>query len=206
MRPVRRGFALAAVALLLATGSSAARGVSHVRHAPRVPHVRHVHGLTPFVVIPERRQPRLLHQRNVPLMPLPPSGGFVDPGGPLPSGFTMTLVRGAEPAPAADAELARPREIARRLAACWSPPNFDGPPAEITLRLQFSKAGRVIGEPKVTYVAAPGDQRSAVVTSMQAALKDCTPLRFTASLGAGIAGYPFAIRFIADRRKPDDQQ
>jgi hypothetical protein len=81
---------------------------------------------------------------------------------------------------------------------------FDGAPAEITLRLQFSKAGRVVGEPRVTYVAAPGDERSKVIESMKAALKDCTPLRFTPRLGAGIAGYPFAIRFIAARRKSDD--
>jgi hypothetical protein len=111
----------------------------------------------------------------------------------------MTLVRGAEAAPDADVELGRPRDVARRIAACWRPPSLSGPPAEITLRIQFSKYGRVIGEPRITYVAAPPSEREAVITSMRAALADCQPLRFTASLGAGIAGYPFAIRFIAGR-------
>jgi hypothetical protein len=159
----------------------------------------------PFFVPPERE---LLPPLPEPLPPPPtgvPRAGPSAPIGPLPSGFTMTLTQGAEPDPDRDAAIGKPRDIARRLAACWSPPDTEGAPAEITLRLQFSKAGRIIGTPRVSYVAAPTDQRAAVVKSMQTALKDCTPLRFTARLGAGIAGYPFAIRFIAAQRKTDNQ-
>ncbi|GEM_PF-2596845 len=151
-------------------------GSDGIQHHPRSPHA-------PYPLLPE-----------------------AEPMAPLPSGFTMTLVQGSEAAPGADVELGRPRDVARRIAACWNPPHFEGPPAEITLRMQFSKTGRVIGEPRITYVAAPPDEREGVITSMKSALADCQPLRFTASLGAGIAGYPFAIRFIAERQSTTQPQ
>ena len=151
---MRRGLVLAALALVLGTVGARSRELGHGVHPQRRLHLRH-DNFSPLVIIPERRLPRLLDQPDVPLMPLPPPRGPVEAGSPLPSGFTMTLVRGAEDPPASDAELGRPREVARKIAACWSPPIFDGPPAEISLRLQFSKAGQVIGKPRVTYVAAP---------------------------------------------------
>jgi hypothetical protein len=104
------------------------------------------------------------------------------------------------------ADIDHPRDVARRLAACWSPPEEkDGVAPEVTLRLQFSRSGAVIGEPRITYVRAGGggEGRAAVVRSIRTALDDCTPLRFTGSLGAAIAGYPFAIRFMAARHDPD---
>ncbi len=63
---------------------------------------------------------------------------------------------------------------------------------------QFARDGSIIGKPFVTYVkTGPGtDARQAMVDSIQAALQQCTPLDFAPGLGAAIAGYPFAIRFI----------
>lgn len=121
------------------------------------------------------------------------------PQPPLPSGFVMTVVRGAETAPSPETMLERPRDIARRIVACWQPPFVAGDPVEITLRLQFARSGNIIGEPRVTYVSAPLEVREPVIASMRAGLQGCLPLRFTGSLGAAIAGYPFAIRFVAGR-------
>ena len=143
--------------------------------------------------VPPLPYPELLHPQDQPL---------------LPSGFTMTVVRD-QTGEAADpqAEIARPRDIATQLAACWNPPPDDGgTPSEVTIRVQFARSGLPIGVPAVTYVrAAQGArERQAVVDSIRSALKACTPLRFTGGLGAAIAGYPFAIRFVA--RAPANQK
>ncbi len=105
-------------------------------------------------------------------------------------------VAAAGPGPAIN----RPKAVAERIATCWTPPPRAADAAgEATLRLQFSRSGGVIGTPKVTYVK-PGLEnalREAFVASINAALSRCAPLQFTPAFGAAIAGYPFAIRFIA---------
>jgi hypothetical protein len=174
MSPARRRMILAALMLTCATAPAIAVTSLSQRHWRR-------HNGVPPLPFPE-----LLHPQDQL---------------PLPSGFTMTLVHGAEAAPDASATLERPRDVARRLSACWSPPAVAGDPAQVTVRLQFSKSGQIIGEPRFTYVSAGTSDRGKVLDSMRQALQQCVPLRFTASLGAAIAGYPFAIRFISDRRK-----
>jgi hypothetical protein len=68
---------------------------------------------------------------------------------------------------------------------------------EVTVRLSFSSAGVPIGEPRVVYVSAPSEHglREKIVASILAAVRACTPLPFTPSLGAAIAGRMLAIRF-----------
>jgi hypothetical protein len=142
---------------------------------------------------------------------------------PLPSGFTMTAVksvdRGGERPRSAIPDgsdkqardtdedrrpkIVRPRDIAEAITRCWSPP-ASSDRLEVTVRVQFNRSGGIVGKPFISYVKA-GDGsagRDALVESMNRALAACTPLRFTGSLGTAIAGYPFAIRFIADGRKP----
>ena len=90
-----------------------------------------------------------------------------------------------------------PRDIAERIAQCWAAPRTDPPQMiEVTVRLSFSRAGSVIGEPRVTYVHAPAvaGLREKITASVLAAIKACTPLPFTPSLGAAIAGRMLAIR------------
>ena len=165
-------------------------------HVPELPHPEILHPgmLTPLPQSRWRRKnrvpplpyPELLHPRDNP----PLSSGFV---------MTVTSPRHREAA-AAHATVERPRDVAERLAACWTPPQSRANDSrEITLRLQFAKNGSVIGEPRVTYIKpGPGEgAREAMVKSIRSALAECTPLRFTGRLGAGIAGYPFAIRFVA---------
>lgn len=89
-----------------------------------------------------------------------------------------------------------PNEIGTRIAQCWQAPQMDPPQVvEVTVRLSFSRTGAVIGAPRVVYVRpAKAGIREEIVTSALAAIKACTPLPFTPSLGAAIAGRMLAIR------------
>jgi hypothetical protein len=90
-----------------------------------------------------------------------------------------------------------PAEIARHISQCWKAPRTDPPQViEVTVRLSFSRTGAVIGEPRVVYIgAAEAKLREEIAASILAAIKACSPLPFTPSLGAAIAGRMFAIRF-----------
>jgi len=91
-------------------------------------------------------------------------------------------------------------QIGERLAQCWQAPLTDPPQTvEVTVRLSFSRTGAVIGAPRVTYVSAPAEAglREKIKASILEAIKACTPLPFTPSLGAAIAGRMMAIRFNA---------
>jgi hypothetical protein len=119
---------------------------------------------------------------------------------PLASGFVMTVTKSDRDNRDNRYALSRPRDVAERIASCWNPPRSDAKEdREVTLRLQFSRNGTVIGKPQVTYVQPGSGQgaRSVLIQSIETAIHDCTPLQFTGSLGPAIAGYPFAIRFIA---------
>jgi hypothetical protein len=93
----------------------------------------------------------------------------------------------------------RPNGIPQRIVSCWSPPGGSSGDVEVTVRLSFSKAGDIVGQPRVTYVKAGSDEtlRKAVSASILTAIQSCLPLRFTPGLGQAIAGRSFAIRFIA---------
>ncbi len=108
----------------------------------------------------------------------------------------------------ADGPLNLPGQIGGRIAQCWKAPRTGTAQiVEVTVRLSFTSAGAVIGEPRVTYVRAPAESglREKIVAGILAAIKDCTPLPFTPSLGAAIAGRMLAIRFRslpgADKRR-----
>ncbi len=91
-----------------------------------------------------------------------------------------------------------PGQIGERLAKCWQAPSTNPPQViEVTVRLSFSRAGAVIGQPRVTFIRAPAEMRERIANSILAAIKACTPLPFTAALGAAIAGWMFAIRLNA---------
>lgn len=94
--------------------------------------------------------------------------------------------------------LSQPSQIGARIARCWQAPRSSPPQViEVTVRLSFSRAGAVIGEPRVTYIHAPAEPgfREKIRGSILAAIKACTPLNFAPSLGAGIAGRMLAIKF-----------
>ena len=93
-----------------------------------------------------------------------------------------------------------PGDVARSIAACWHPPHEGD---AITLRMSFRRDGSVFGKPRITSMKAQGgpDGDAALATSIFAAIAACSPLRFTPSLGAAIAGRTFLIRFAAPRKE-----
>ena len=93
-----------------------------------------------------------------------------------------------------------PQDIARSMLACWRAPHEGD---EVTLRMSFRRDGSVFGKPRMTYMRAAGgpDGEAELANSVYAAISACTPLRFTPSLGAAIAGRIFLIRFVAMRKE-----
>ena len=95
------------------------------------------------------------------------------------------------------------RDVFSALRACWVPPAKDVARSgmQMTLRLSFNSHGRMISEPRATYVTPgiPPDVRQVYWDAATAAFKRCTPLQFTDGVGGALAGRPFAIRFVDDR-------
>jgi hypothetical protein len=113
----------------------------------------------------------------------------------------LTLALGAQ-AQAGEAQpplVARVHSIATGIAACWRPPHDDD---QVTVRLSFTREGAVIGEPRIVFVRSSDGARadSALAQSMLRAIRDCTPLHFSARLGSAIAGQVLDIRFIGRNR------
>ena len=128
----------------------------------------------------------------------------VAPPPPLPSGFVIIARQGEAAADCRTPEpVATPHEASTRILSCWRPPAARSPDGdrEVTLRVQFTRAGAPIGAPRIAYVKTrDGPQaREALAASVLDALHASAPLRFTKGLGSAIAGYQFAIRFIAAR-------
>jgi len=71
----------------------------------------------------------------------------------------------------------------------------------MSVRFSFKRNGDVIAPPFVTYTTAGTKQETRQVyrDAIQAAVKRCTPLPLSKSLGAAIAGQPISIRFVDDR-------
>jgi hypothetical protein len=118
----------------------------------------------------------------------------------LRSGALAVLALG----PRAEAAEAQPRVdrvhgIATGIAACWRPPHDDD---QVTVRVSFTRDGAVIGEPRIVFAQSSGGRAddAALAQSMIAAIRDCTPLHFSARLGAAIAGQVLDIRFIGRSR------
>ena len=95
--------------------------------------------------------------------------------------------------------IARVHGIATGIAACWRPAHNDD---QVTVRLSFTSDGAVIGEPRIVFVQSSGGRAddAALANSMMAAIRDCTPLHFSARLGSAIAGVVLAIRFVGPNR------
>jgi hypothetical protein len=104
-------------------------------------------------------------------------------------------------AQAAEAQplVTRVHGIATGIAACWRPPHDDD---QVTVRASFTREGAVIGEPRIVFVQSAGGRAddAALADSMKAAIRDCTPLHFSARLGSAIAGQVLDIRFIGRNR------
>ena len=135
------------------------------------------------------------------LQPLPPEPGPpleapIGPQPPLAHGFELTVRVGAGARFSVPATLARYFDVGQALGACFVPPGGLGWGA-ITLRVSFRRDGSVFGDPRIPYSDADSpEQKTELARSLLAALKRCTPLPLSPSLGGAIAGEIFAIRFI----------
>jgi hypothetical protein len=111
----------------------------------------------------------------------------------------LTLGARAQLAESQPPVITRVHGIATGIAACWRPPHDDD---QVTVRISFTREGAVIGEPRIVYVRSSGGRGDddALARSMMAAIRDCTPLNFSARLGAAIAGQVLNIRFIGRSR------
>ena len=146
----------------------------------------------------------------------PPSGERYAPGvgGPFGEGATPRaaprpraptgdagLVGSLSPAtqPLSGPEINRLDEIAPALRRCWSPPVLSGPETGVmaTVRFSLRRDCSLFGQPRLTWDTKRTDAglRERFGRSVTDAVRACTPLRLSPSLGASIAGRPFSIRF-----------
>jgi hypothetical protein len=111
----------------------------------------------------------------------------------------LALCAPAQPVQAQPPLVARVHGIATGIAACWRPPHDDD---QVTVRMSFTRDGAVIGEPRIVYAHSSGGAAddSGLAQSMLTAVRDCTPLHFSAGLGSAIAGQVLDIRFIGRSR------
>jgi hypothetical protein len=111
----------------------------------------------------------------------------------------LALGAPAQPVEAQPPLVARVHGIATGLAACWRPAHDDD---QVTVRMSFTRDGAVIGEPRIVYARSSGGAAddSGLAQSMLTAVRDCTPLHFSAQLGSAIAGQVLDIRFVGRNR------
>jgi hypothetical protein len=89
------------------------------------------------------------------------------------------------------------------LRACWAPPAPENAQRgmQMSMRFSFNAAGKLIGEPRVTYATREVNQKTRDVyrDAMAQSLQGCTPLPFSAGFAGAIAGRPIVIRIIDNR-------
>ena len=87
-------------------------------------------------------------------------------------------------------------DIYAAIRACWKAPKISGP-AELTVRLSFTRDGKILGKARVTYEnkTIPVENRLRFRIAVMDAFKRCTPISFSPDLGDAVAGKPFNFRF-----------
>ena len=87
-------------------------------------------------------------------------------------------------------------DIYAAMRICWKAPNISGP-AELAVRLSFTRDGKIFGKARVTYENKTVSVESRLLyrIAVMNTLKRCTPFSFSPDLGNAIAGKPFNFRF-----------
>jgi hypothetical protein len=95
-------------------------------------------------------------------------------------------------------------ELGAALRACWIPPSLDRSRAgmQVTVQMSFRRNGELFGKPKITFESsgASDDERLAYRIAVAEMLKRCASLPFTDALGNAVAGRPFTMRLVDDRK------
>jgi hypothetical protein len=91
------------------------------------------------------------------------------------------------------------RDIGDAIGGCWKWPPLNEVVhggMELTVILSFKRNGEIFGA-RLSYQRrdVPAEERTLYYASLLDALKLCSPLPLSASLGEAIAGRPFAFRF-----------
>ncbi|HLZ00926.1 MAG TPA: hypothetical protein VKR55_02100 [Bradyrhizobium sp.] len=90
------------------------------------------------------------------------------------------------------------KDVFERLGHCWKPPSTAvANPMDITVIVSFNRSGAIMGHPRITYESpkATDNDRLAYRVAVMEALQRCSPMPFTDSMAAAVAGHPFAVRF-----------
>jgi len=95
-------------------------------------------------------------------------------------------------------------DLGTALRACWVPPPLDQsrPGMQITVQMTFRRNGELFGKPKITFESpgATDDDRLTYRLAVAEMLRRCASLPFTDAFGNAVAGRPFTMRFIDDRK------
>jgi hypothetical protein len=95
-------------------------------------------------------------------------------------------------------------ELGAALRACWIAPSLDRSRAgmQVTVQMSFRRNGELFGKPKITFesLGASDDERLAYRIAVADMLKRCASLPFTDALGNAVAGRPFTMRLVDDRK------
>jgi hypothetical protein len=116
----------------------------------------------------------------------------------------VLVIAGVASSAAAQAPLNTLSELGSALRACWVPPPLDQARAgmQITVQMTFRRNGELFGRPRITFetAGASEDERLAYRIAVARTLQRCAALPFTDALGNAVAGRPFTIRFIDNRK------
>ncbi len=95
------------------------------------------------------------------------------------------------------------RDLVEALRMCWRSPALDQAHggSQMTVRVSFKRTGEIIGPPFVTYATRgmSADTRRLYLRSIRDAFERCSPMPFSQTFSAAIAGLPLSIRYVDDR-------
>jgi len=131
----------------------------------------------------------------------------LEPSPSLPQSFNGIIHPGREAPVQAPATVTTLRDVVRAIQACWQPTGLEYSGQEITILVSFKRNGEVLGRPRITHYGAGepnAANRDAFVQAVRDAFARCSPLPFSPTLGAAVAGRPFTFRFI-DAPTPKSQ-
>jgi hypothetical protein len=100
------------------------------------------------------------------------------------------------------------RDVFEKLVGCWKPPPPSrAHPMDITVLVSFNRSGAIMGHPRITFESpkATDDDRLAYRVAVMEALQRCSPMPFTETMAAAVAGHPFTIQF-RNHFKPQEKQ
>jgi hypothetical protein len=111
-------------------------------------------------------------------------------------------VRGQGQAPSASdgqaAQVNTLKEVFAKIYSCWKAPAVsEANPMDITVIVSFNRSGVIMGRPRITFESpkATDNDRLVYRLAVMAALQRCSPMPFTETMAAAVAGHPFAVQF-----------